>query len=145
MPPSITECVLVIDPGDRTGWARAVIEDGEIVGVTNGVTPLKDFAVKLYEVAGDYDTLVYETWRLRPDMARKMVGNDFQPAQLIGMIRLMGWVHDGTAIKSLAPSVKSTGRKVMPEILASRLSASTEEHDKDALDLLSYYWWEKYV
>ena len=112
--------------------------------VSNGVTPLKDFAVKLYEVAQNYDTLVYETWRLRPDMAKKMVGNDFQPAQLIGMIRLMGWVS-GVTIKSLAPSVKSTGRKVMPDILRERLSASTEEHDKDALDLLSYYWWDRYV
>lgn len=138
------ERVLVIDPGDRTGWARTVIEDDEIIEVSNGVSNLKDFALKLYEVAGDYDTIVYETWRLRPDMAKKMVGNDFQPVQLIGMIRLMAWVH-GTKLKSLAPSVKSTGRKVMPSILSDRLSYSSEEHDKDALDLLSYYWWEKYV
>lgn len=140
----MTETVLVIDPGDRTGWARAVITDGAITEIRQGVTPLKDFAVTLGKRFADYDTVAYETWRLRPDMARKMVGNDFQPIQLIGVIRYLGWVHPSVRLKSLEPNVKSTGRKVMPPILAERIQHSSEEHDKDALDLLSYYWWNKY-
>lgn len=140
----MTETVLVIDPGDRTGWARAVITDGEITEIRQGVTPLKDFALALGKRFTDYDTVAYETWRLRPDMARKMVGNDFQPIQLIGVIRYLAWVHPQVRLKSLEPSVKSTGRKVMPPILAERLDKSSEEHDRDALDLLSYYWWNKY-
>src|SRR5690606_27995118 len=122
------------------------IDDGEIVpdSIEQGVTPLKDFAVTLHDRFENYDTVVYETWRLRPDMAKKMVGNDFQPVQLIGMIRLLGWVHPEVRLKSLGPNTKGTGRKVMPEFLKERLAHSSEEHDKDALDLLSYYWWEKY-
>lgn len=141
----MTERVLVIDPGDRTGWARCVIEDGEIAGVVQGVNPLKDFGLKLAESITNYDTVVYETWRLRPDMAKKMIGNDFQPVQLIGMIRLLCWQNPTISLVSLTPSDKKTGRKVMPPVLAERIQHSSEEHDKDALDLLSYYWWRKYV
>lgn len=141
-----SELVLVIDPGERVGWARAQIIHGVIDTdvVTCGSTPLKDFAMKLYESAPSYETLVYETWRLRPDVARKMIGNDFQPVQLIGMIRLLGWVH-GIRLKSLGPNVKTTGAKVMPEALTELKNEQTEEHPKDALDLLSYYWWDRYV
>lgn len=143
----MTERVLVIDPGERVGWARCVIEDGTIVpdSVVQGVTPLKDFAMKLATSIENYDTVVYETWRLRPDMAKRMVGNDFQPVQLIGMIRLLGWQHPEIKLKSLGPNTKSTGRKVMPDYIAERLQHSSEEHDKDALDLLSFYRWETYV
>lgn len=141
----MSERVLVVDPGDRTGWARCVIADGEITDVVQGVTPLKDFAVKLAESVTNYDTVVYETWRLRPDMAKKMIGNDFQPVQLIGMIRLLCWQNPTISLVSLTPSDKNTGRKVMPPVLAERIPHSSEEHDKDALDLLSYYWWRKYV
>lgn len=143
----MTERVLVIDPGDRTGWVRCVIEDGVIdpASVVQGVHPLKDFALKLAESVTNYDTIVYETWRLRPDKAKVMVGNDFQPVQLIGMVRLLGWQHPTVKLKSLGPNTKKTGRKVMPDWMQERLQYSSEEHDKDALELLSFYWWEKYV
>lgn len=141
------ERVLVIDPGDRTGWVRCVIEDGVIdpASVVQGVHPLKDFAMKLAQSVGDYQHVVYETWRLRPDMAKPMVGNDFQPVQLVGMVRLLCWQHPEVRLHSLGPSVKSTGRKVMPDFLRERLQHSSEEHDRDALDLLSYWWWDRYA
>ena len=139
------ERVLVIDPGDRTGWARCVIEGAAITSLTSGVSALKDFAIKMAEVASEYDTFVYETWRLRPDVAKKMVGNDFQPSQLIGMIRLMGWITPGLRLASLEPAVKKTGIKVMLPELAARCEQSSEEHDKDALALLSYYHWKRYT
>lgn len=140
----MSERVLVVDPGDRTGWARCVIDGETISDVVTGVTPLKDFAVALGKSVDKYDTVVYETWRLRPDMAKKMVGNDFQPSQLIGIVRYLAWITPGVRLKSLEPGVKKTGRKVMPDVLRERLDHSSEEHDKDALDLLSYYWWKEY-
>lgn len=140
-----TERILVIDPGDRTGWVRAVIADGQITEVTQGVNALKDFALALHKGFANYDTVVYETWRLYPEKAKTMVGNDFQPVQLIGMIRLLGWLHPTVRIRNLNPTVKTTGRKVMPDVLKERLPHSSEEHDKDALDLLSFYWWDRYV
>lgn len=141
----MSELVLVIDPGDRTGWARAVIDDGQIIEVSQGVAPLKDFALKLEKVVGSYDVIAYETWRLRPDKAKAMIGNDFQAVQLVGMVRLLAWLHPTVKLVSLGANIKETGRKVMPPILRKRLPHSTEEHDKDALDLLSYYWWDTYV
>lgn len=141
----MTERVLVIDPGERVGWAKAVITDGEITEVTQGVHHLKDFALALGKGAENYGHIIYETWRLRPDMAKKMVGNDFQPVQLIGIIRYCSWLHPSIQLHSLGPSTKTTGRKVMPQILSERLSHSTEEHDRDALDLLSYWWFKRYA
>lgn len=141
----MTERVLVIDPGDRVGWARCEISEKLIVPetVVHGVTPLKDFAMALGKSANTYDVFAYETWRLRPDKAKAMVGNDFQPVQLIGIVRFLAWTH-GTRLVSIGPNMKKTGRKVMPDFLRERLSFSSEEHDKDALDLLAYYWWEAY-
>lgn len=133
-----------MDPGERVGWARAEIFDGKMENVSCGVTPLKDFAIKLYESAPNYHTLAYETWRLRPDVARKFIGNDFQPVQIIGMIRLLGWVH-GIRLQSIEPNMKTTGEKVMNDELRALKELQIEEHSKDAIDLLSYYHWNKYV
>lgn len=112
--------------------------------VDQGVHPLKDFALGLAAGIDRYDTVVYETWRLRPDKANEFVGNDFQPVQLIGMIRLLCWLNPTIELVSKGPSVKEFGRKVMPEILSCRLEHSSEEHDRDALDLLSHYWFVRY-
>lgn len=140
-----TDRVLVIDPGERVGWASAVITDGVITEVDQGVHPLKEFALGLHEGIHKYDTVVYETWRLFEDKAKDFVGNDFQPVQLIGMIRLLCWLHPTIEVRTKPPKCKSFGRIVMPEILSTRLEHSTEEHDKDALDLLSHYWFERYA
>ena len=140
----MSEVVLAIDPGERVGFATGIIADGELEVTGQGVAPLQDFAIKLGKAIANYDTVVYETWRLRPDMARKMVGNDFQPVQLIGVIRYLGWLHPTVRLKSLGPNTKVTGHKVMPPVLRERLAHSTEEHDQDALALLSYYWWDRY-
>ena len=142
-----TERVLVLDPGDRVGWARAVIEDGVILSgsLVQGVTPLKDFAVKLGVVFDDYETVAYEHFHLRPDKAKSLIGNDFQVVQFIGIVRYLSWIHPKVQIRQISPNMKGTGRKVMPDWMRSRIPLSTEEHDKDALDLLAYYWWDKYV
>lgn len=137
--------VLAIDPGERTGWAIGEIEDSKLTIVNQGVTPLKDFALKFHEVAGDYDVVVYEWWRLRADVAKKMIGNDFLPSQLIGMIRLSAWLNPKVKLVSYGPQVKTTAIKVAPDWLKERKALSSEEHDKDALDLLYYYFWENFV
>jgi hypothetical protein len=57
----MTERILVVDPGERVGWAHANITSNGVEVTGHGITPLKDFALKLHEVAGNYDTIIYES------------------------------------------------------------------------------------
>lgn len=142
--------ILAIDPGERVGWARGTVQADPDDGISlridgQGVHELKDFAIKLYESITNYDVVIYETWRLYPGMAKKMIGNDMQPSQLVGMIRLLAWVHPDVKLVSLGATVKNTAIKTQPDWLRDRVAKSTEEHDKDALHLLWYYYWKHYV
>ena len=138
------ERILTIDPGERVGWARGVVVDGALTDVVHGVSALYDFALKLGKSLDNYDTLVYETWRLYPHMAKTMIGNDFQPVQLVGIIRYLSWITPHIKLVSQGANCKKTGLKVMSDDLKSRLSSSSEQHDQDALMHLAYYYWEKY-
>lgn len=142
-----SERVFVCDPGERTGWCSAVIwEDGEIQDIKQGVNTIKELALGLYNasvVEQKYDTLVYEVWRLYPHMARAMTGNDMQPSQFIGMVRLCGWLS-GAQVVSQGANLKALGEKQAPEVIKKRLPHSSEQHDWDALVHLSAYWFKKY-
>lgn len=136
---------LAIDPGERVGWARGnVLPSGlEIMG--QGVTPLKDFAMKLFTSISDYDVVVYESWRLYPAAAKAMIGNDMQPSQLVGMIRMMGWLHPSVKMVVQGANIKRTACKTMPDWLVERMGRSNEQHDQDALMHLWHYWWSENV
>lgn len=140
------ERVLAVDPGERTGWARALIntETGELTEISQGVSPLKDFALALHKRIDTYDTLVYEVWRLYPHKAKKLVGNDMQPSQLVGMIRLCAWLHPKVKLVSQGARIKKVADATMPDELKQRMSLSSEEHDQDALRHLWHYAWSKY-
>lgn len=141
----MAERVLVMDPGERTGWCTAELSEKGIRKVTQGVHPIKDLALAVYNNAEKYDTFVYETWRLYPHMAKKLVGNDMQPSQFIGMIRLIGWLNPRIKLVSQGANLKETGMKVMPPNVRKRLRLSSEQHDKDALMHLSAYWFNNYA
>lgn len=163
--------VLAIDPGERVGWATGVIRpvtyldeadikiddplkqvktrDGyELRVEQHGISHLREFAVKLAEVINNYDIVIYETWRLRPDMAKKLVGNDMQTSQLIGMIRLSVWLSESTTLVSQGPSIKKTAERTTPPWLQAKLDklpkAHDDAHDGDALLHLWHYYWERY-
>lgn len=147
----MAKTVLAIDPGERVGWATGLIHPdppGEPprLKVTNqGVHALKDFALKLYESYAKYDVVIYETWRLYPGMGKALVGNDMQPAQLVGMIRLCGWLNPKVKLVSQGASIKKTALRTMPAEIKDRFERSSEQHDQDALMHLWFYFWEKYV
>lgn len=150
---------------DGRPFAQIVAEDGPLpeAGVpyatrklltvdTHGIATLKDFALKLFEVAGSYDVIVYETWRLRPAMARKFVGSDFPTVQLIGMIRAAAWIN-GVKLAAQGPDTKATADRTLaagqhPDI-AARIAAAPKDHDEahdtDALRHLWFYYWKGYV
>jgi hypothetical protein len=144
------ERVIVIDPGERTGWAKATIEDdGTIRDVVLGVHTIRDFATALYEGqltakdAPHCDVIVYETWRLFPDKVQEFAGSEFLTVQLIGMIRLIAW-RSGARLKSMEPRVKQSAAAHMPPELLKMRRRCSEEHSKDALDLLTMYWFRKW-
>lgn len=166
---------LAIDPGERVGWARGEVVDGvRMMRGTNacsphigeletiptepckllrvedhGITKLWPFAVKLGKVFADYDVVIYETWRLRATMAKKFIGNDFQPVQLIGVIRYLHHIHPHVKLVSQGPAIKSTAEKTVPPDLRARLDALPKAHDEchdyDALLHLHHWFWKRYV
>lgn len=139
--------VIAIDPGERVGWATGVVHpDAPRLEVEkHGVHALKDFAIALGERISDYDVVVYEVWRLYPHMAKHMVGNDFQPSQLIGIIRYLTWIHPEIKLVSQGANIKKTALKTMPEDLKERMSQSSEQHDQDALQHLWHFYWSKFA
>lgn len=139
------EQILAIDPGERVGWARARVGPDSFALIDQGVTPLKDFALKLGTSLGNYDTVIYETWRLYPEAAKFMIGNDMQPSQLVGMIRYISWLHPKVKLVSQGASIKTTALKSMPEYLSEHLTLSSEQHDQDAIMHAWFYHWERHV
>lgn len=148
-PPPPSSRVLAIDPGERVGWAHGIASSDGLEVTGHGITGLKDFALKLHEVTGDYDVLVYETWRLRADRVRQFAGSDFPAVQFVGMIRLCAWLHPQVRLVSQGPDAKTTGAKVAPqsvrEVLANLPKSHDDAHDGDALMHLSKYWFDHYV
>lgn len=138
-----TERIIALDPGERTGWAAGVWDPqaGQLGELRQGVATLKDMAMALGDRIHTYDTVIYETWRLYPHMARAMTGNDFQPVQLVGIIRFLSWQHPHIKLVSQGANIKDTALKTMPKELADRFKRSSEQHDKDALMHLWHYIW----
>lgn len=147
--------ILAIDPGERVGWATghvvADLADGSTrIGVLNhGITALKPFAVKLGTSFAGYDVVVYETFRLRANVARKFAGNDMQTSQLIGVIRYLSWLHPHVKLVGQGPAIKSTAEKTLPDdiqaIIAGLPKAHDDSHDGDALLHLWHWYWSKYI
>lgn len=148
--------VLAIDPGERVGYATGEIVDDPVkpgaktLRVTgHGISFLKDFALKLHEVAGGYDVIVYETWRLRAALANRFAGSDFPAVQLVGMIRLCAWVNPNVKLVGQGPAIKSTALKTVgpdiKRILDGLPKAHDDAHDGDALMHLHYYFWSKHL
>lgn len=141
--------VLAIDPGERVGWATGSLADGALDIGDHGITKLWPFAKKLGEVFTDYDVVIYETWRLRATMAKKFIGNDFQPVQLIGVVRYLAMLNPQVKLVSQGPAIKSTAEKTVPDDLRKRLDALPKAHDEchdyDALLHLWHWYWKTYI
>lgn len=150
----MTERLLIIDPGERVGWCKVTVQDGVLNPDTFvvGVHPIKVFAEAL---AGktivpaacdgevEYDRLVYEKWVLYADKAEKLVGSEMASSQVVGMIRLCGWIG-GCKLSQLPANKKKNAATIYAEHLpwlAAKKALCSEEHSKDVCDLLAYYWY----
>lgn len=137
--------IIAIDPGEMTGWARGTIEDGVVNIEANGYTPWQDFVIafdeRMSEDQPPYDTVVYESWRLRKSSAMELIGSDLQSSQCIGAIKLAVWraQKDGHVVRmrNQEPAIKNVidamkgGTEYLPK--------SDKEHGKDAVRHLWYF------
>jgi hypothetical protein len=164
--------VLAVDPGERVGWATATvypegieapdpdvgsraIAELEVTG--HGIAFLKDAAMQVYKavVAEDrIDVVVYETFILTARGGKTMVGSDLQTAQLVGMIRLCGWLNPRVQLVPQRPGAMRSADKsmrshpsgaIMQEIIAKLPKSHDESHDGSALRHLWTYFFERYV
>jgi hypothetical protein len=149
--------VLALDPGERVGWARAVLgEDGTWSEFRHGITPLWDMATATTDALGiaygqhdvaaasDYDVVVMEEWRLYPHMANNFVGSAFPSVQFIGAVRLCCKLS-GTKLVMQGASVKKTADKTLAKLrpdlheLVTRPIKHDDGHDLDAIRHLWVY------
>jgi hypothetical protein len=146
------EHVIAIDPGHRTGWARALVSENRIEYLEHGVLTCKEMALELHQMQvrcdepSFYDAIVYETWRPRPQKGSMawIQGNELIEVQLVGQIRLCGWLS-GAKLKGYGPDRKRAFTASMPAAMLARFPLSHEQHDQDALMHLWMYAFENWV
>lgn len=157
--------LLAIDPGEKCGWAHGVIAPTPVktmpgpkegpyrLTVTgHGITALKPMALKLGQVCGDYDVVIYENFRLSAGKARTLIGSDMQTSQFIGMVRYIAWLNPRVRLKYFSPSDKETALRAIPRlcpdiqaILDTMPKSHDDAHDGDALLHLFNYYFERFV
>ena len=158
--------VLVLDPGERVGWARATIgEHGNWSNVRHGITPLWEMAdavCNAQNVQNDddrptYDVIVVETWRLYQSHAKQMIGSTFPSVQFIGAIKLICRLTGTQYVEQPASmqGYKSTGEPSLglvrleidyPEYyeLATRPIAHDDGHDQSALAHMAAFTFKRF-
>jgi hypothetical protein len=164
--------VLAIDPGERVGWAHGVIEEESVPDLSNldqlstedpvpyvdrmqlrvtghGITVAKPFILKLAQVMGDYDVVVYERWTLAAGMAKQLAGSEMATSQVIGQIRYLSWLTPGVQLVGQFPKEMRTARKTAPreilDIIDSLPGAHDDSHDESALLHLWRYFQKRYT
>lgn len=138
--------ILAIDPGEKVGWARGLLAT-DLSLEDHGIADLKPFAMKLGEAITNYDVIVYETWRLYAGFAKKMVGNDMQTSQLIGIIRYLAWANPGIKLVGQAATIKKTANKTAQgdflALIESEPGKHDDAHDIDAIRHLWHWHWKR--
>lgn len=161
----MTEHVIALDPGGRSGWASALMSTDSFVYTGGGVLRQdlmgRWFAVE-QSVTGpalptklrragiarkpNYDVMVYESWKPRRDGQGKMDWIESDPllsAQHVGQLRLVADLS-GAKIVEQHPSDKPQAVATMPAKLATLDRDSNEQHDKDARMHLWLYFWREW-
>lgn len=134
--------IIAIDPGEATGWAIGEIDTkaGTFQVEDWGHDPWKVFSMTYMNVMlGDYpfQIVVYESWRLRPEAAKPLIGSDFPAVQGIGIIKYGAW-HRKAQLVTSEPSNKPIidaqmgGTGYLP-------ARDSVEHYRDALRHLYWY------
>jgi hypothetical protein len=141
--------IIAFDPGEMTGYATGTVEDGVLRTTSYGYDPWKvvllRFMRHMLDKAPRYDHVVYESWRLRPDKAREVIGSDMQSSQFIGGMKATVWWCQTALAKAIQLHTNEPGNK--PSIdgwMAAAgnpnyLPKADKDHPKDAVRHLYYH------
>jgi hypothetical protein len=125
--------ILVLDPGNSTGWCMwegdAELLHGTVVG---GTWPEDHKVVWDFLELLEPDLVIYETFKLYPGLASKLAWNTFYPCEVIGIIKLYCLGKQRTLIAQQPSDKKYSGG------LDDKCPKGTE-HTKDAYLHLKFY------
>lgn len=126
--------ILVLDPGESTGWVILKTND-ELFG---GTAPKNHLAVA--ELIQKYhpDIVVIERFNLYPGMAKSLAWNSFYPCEVIGVVRYLCQLN-GIMLVEQAPSVKKYAGDFKEDWLQLKQRVKVTEHTKDAYQHLKYF------
>lgn len=156
----MSEHVIALDPGGRSGWASARMDTDRFELTGGGVLRMdlmgRWFAERQavyyapeggrWETPRDFDVMVYESWRPRRDESGRMdwiEGDELVNAQHVGQLRLIAQMS-GAKIVTQHPSDKPQAIATMPTNLVEIDRFSNEQHDKDARMHLWLYFWRNW-
>lgn len=131
--------ILVLDPGEHTGWCYQNPE-GKLLGGTAGKDH-KEVAKLFYDLQPDI--VVMERFNLYPQMAKSLAWNSFYPCEVIGVIRYLCMVREIPLLEQ-APSIKKyfggfkTDWDQLKEV-SKRKKLDVTEHTKDAYQHYRYF------
>lgn len=156
--------VLALDPGERVGWASAVVGSTshlaswtlEVTG--HGIAYLKDAAMQVYQAVAiekRYDVVVFERWALTAKGARVSVGSEMESSQFVGMIRQSCWIGGVKVIGQPTSALSSADRSlkcghpsaadVARRIAITDAVGHDDGHDGSALRHLWSYFFKEFV
>ena len=127
--------IVAFDPGERTGWCLARFREDDLASfevLDQGVWTVVEVMDGRPALLVRADVVVDETWRLYESHALSMVGNDMQPSQVVGMIR-MAAREAGRPTTSKGANLKSMALSTAPAWLHEHMAKSSEKHDQDAI------------
>lgn len=141
----MSEHVIAIDPGGRTGWASGRMDVDRLELTGWGVLPQREFALWLAKqqnvkgppidgpVPHEYDVLVTESWRPRRQNGSMdwIEGDPLLSAQHVGQIRMIAWLSAAKYVEQ-QPSDKTTWTATLHPVLQELDRRSSEQHDQDA-------------
>ena len=122
--------VLVLDPGNSTGWLFRD-SDGKLYGGTIFEDHLK--VAELIETK-HADIIIYETFQLYPNKAQKMCWSSFYPVEVIGIIKYLA-LKNNIQLVGLQPSVK----KFVGKLNWSDINGVCTEHTRDTYRLYDFW------
>lgn len=121
--------ILAIDPGETTG---VVLMDTDNLGSLQGATVHLWDRIDLIIQEMVPDVLVFEAWRLYPHMAKIMIGNEFLPVQVIGVLRYLAEKHHIPVVLQTAAQAKGIKPSEIPQSISG-------PHLRDAWCHAEYY------